>query len=152
MEVPKLKAVKVYQAVEFQRKLESFFIDNKSKKMEDLEMTTNLIGVEIKTNKDHIIVPYANIAAMYPADSNKIKSHMEKPLITREGSAIEVAEQAAKDEEQQKLDAAAEIEAAKELELSKEENKARAKKVREEWKKKNLDQPASAHVFQENDE
>lgn len=61
-----IKAVKTYQAVEFQNKLESFFIKNAQKKMSDLKITViEHLGVRLSSAKDDIIVPFANIAGIY---------------------------------------------------------------------------------------
>jgi len=60
----KLKAVKVYQAVEFNRKLETYFVET-SQRMQGLQLSIMKdVGVVIKTDADTIIVPFTNVAFM----------------------------------------------------------------------------------------
>lgn len=60
----KLKAVKVYQAVEFNRKLETYFVET-SDRMRGLDLSIlESVGVVIKTETDQIIVPFTNVAFM----------------------------------------------------------------------------------------
>lgn len=64
----KLKAVKVYQAVEFCRKLETFFVENDTRMKglvaEVFVVEGVAVGVKLQTADDEIIVPFTNIAYM----------------------------------------------------------------------------------------
>ena len=98
MSLPKLIGMKIYQAVKFQGTMETFFTPNRSKKMKDLELVPNDIGVEIKTEKDWIIVPYANIAAMYPEGNKAVEAEKKNIFLNRVDSKVEEAQLKAKTE------------------------------------------------------
>lgn len=81
-----LKAIKVYQAVEFNRKLETYFVERQH--MQDLEMSIYKdVGVLIKTKEDQIIVPFTNVAFMKTELSEADKKHPGREAKSGEGSA-----------------------------------------------------------------
>ena len=61
----KLKIVRVYQPVEFQSRLETYFADRVGMKAIQMELLKSNI-VSIKTVKDFILVPLTNVAFMVP--------------------------------------------------------------------------------------
>lgn len=65
----KVSTVKLYQSVEFNKRQESYFRKEKQADMADIEIKVLVgIGVEVRSSKDYIIVPFANIAFMRPTD------------------------------------------------------------------------------------
>ncbi len=121
MNLPKIVAIQCYQAVRFQGTLQTFFANNKSKKMTDVEMAPLEIGVKISTAKDCIIVPYANIAALYPEGRPGNEADASNSMLTREGTAKDVVidaeikdKQALEDQAKIKLDAELDAIAARE--------------------------------------
>ena len=84
----KITAVKCYQAVQFLGSLNTYFTESTSKGMNAMDITiADGIGIRIKgksnTKSDHIIVPFTNIAAIYPADDtsdyNGVQAKMVNP-------------------------------------------------------------------------
>lgn len=57
-----IKAVKVYQAVEFNRKLETYFVETDTR-MQGLKFKiVDGVGVRVSCATDSMIVPFTNIA------------------------------------------------------------------------------------------
>lgn len=64
MKLKGISAVKVYQAVEFNRKLETYFVETMDR-MVGLQISLfENVGVLIKTPNDQIVVPFTNVAFM----------------------------------------------------------------------------------------
>jgi hypothetical protein len=83
----KLKAVKVYQAVEFNRKLETYFVETSDRmKGLDLEVFEN-VGIVIRTENDQIIVPFTNVAFMKTELSHVDKKNPGREAKVGEGKA-----------------------------------------------------------------
>lgn len=57
-----IKAVKCYQAVEFETKLETFFAEAQNRMVGLKFSIWNNVGIKMETPKCSIIVPFANIA------------------------------------------------------------------------------------------
>lgn len=72
-----IKAVKVYQAVEFEGKLSTYFVEVvKDNRMVGLKMSLwEGVGVKLATAKDSIVVPFANIAYIKDEMSEADKKH-----------------------------------------------------------------------------
>lgn len=71
-----IKAVKVYQAVEFEGKLQTYFVEAKDR-MVGLQMSIwNGIGVKMKTAKCSIVVPFANIAFIKDEHTKGEEQHL----------------------------------------------------------------------------
>lgn len=69
-----IKSIKTYQAVPFQGSLHTFFSENKQAGMLNMEFKIiDMLGVSIKSPKDHVIVPFANICAISPAPEEQEK-------------------------------------------------------------------------------
>jgi hypothetical protein len=60
----KIKAVKIYQAVEFNRKLETYFVETTDRMVGLSLVVVEGIGVRVSTAQDSIIVPFTNVAYM----------------------------------------------------------------------------------------
>lgn len=61
----KLKVVRAYQPIEFQSKLETYFVSKPSMKDVEMELRKDNI-VSIRTEKDFVLVPLTNVAFMVP--------------------------------------------------------------------------------------
>lgn len=63
----KIKAIKTYQAVTFEKRTETFFtsIENGAKKTVEMQIRPELMCVEIKTALDHVLVPFTNVSAIH---------------------------------------------------------------------------------------
>lgn len=77
----KLKVVRVYQPIEFQSKLETYFVSKPAMKNVEMELRKDAI-VSIRTDKDYVLVPLTNVAFMVPETAET-----EKKDYTRERKA-----------------------------------------------------------------
>ena len=71
-----IKAIRVYQAVTFEGVTQTFFSSQllPNRKPVDLSLDEKLQVVELKSEKDHILVPFTNIAGIYLAmEKDKVK-------------------------------------------------------------------------------
>jgi len=60
-----IHSVKLYQAISFSKKVENFFSNSKAwKNPVEIEVNMEIGGVEIKDGRDHVIVPFNNVAAI----------------------------------------------------------------------------------------
>lgn len=83
----KLKAVKVYQAVEFNRKLETYFVET-SDRMKGLKLSImEAVGVVVETPEDRIIVPFTNVAFMKTELSESDKKNPGREAKVGEGKS-----------------------------------------------------------------
>lgn len=63
----KIKAIKTYQAVSFQKSLHNYFTAERDAFRDlELELLKDVGCVAIKSAKDHILVPLTNVAFMIP--------------------------------------------------------------------------------------
>lgn len=62
----KIRSIRVYQAVPFNRGVETFFSTDKRPNRPPVEITLNkeLMSVEIKNDRDHILVPLTNVSVI----------------------------------------------------------------------------------------
>ena len=62
-----LKAIRTYQAVTFERKSVTFFTLHQlpGKPIIKLKYLKDMNAIEIKSDKDHVLVPVTNVSAMY---------------------------------------------------------------------------------------
>ncbi len=124
----KIHAIKTYQAVSFQGKMHNYFTEALNLGLLDIELSTfESIGVQIKTPKDTIVVPYANIAAILPIGGYENKKFVQKQEESVNKSQTEVRKEVAlagqKDDMRRRIDAANE-----ERRLAKEVHKAAMEK------------------------
>ena len=73
-----IDSIRVYQAVTFEKASETFFstriVNNKIGR--EISVNLELGGVEIKSAKDHILVPFTNVSCIY--FKSPIKLEQEK--------------------------------------------------------------------------
>ncbi len=94
-----IDAVRIYQAVMFNRSNETFFstrdINNVTRK--EIEILEELQAISIKSDKDHIIVPLTNVSAIYlkspvkKEQAESDKAEKAKPISKTESKKIRVA-------------------------------------------------------------
>ena len=78
-----IKAIRVYQAVTFEGAAQTFFSNQeiKGRRKIGFEINEKLLVVELKTDKDNILIPFTNIAGIYlRTEKDKIKK--EEPAKT----------------------------------------------------------------------
>ena len=92
MSHPEIDSVRVYQSVTFEKKNETYFASRKINLRAATEISINeeIGGVEIKSEKDHILVPFTNISCIY------FKSPIKVAQDEKNKSVKEVAEEQAK--------------------------------------------------------
>lgn len=63
----KVRAIKTYQAVTFEKRTETFFtsIENGAKKTVQMQIRPELMCVEVKTELDHVLIPFTNVSAIH---------------------------------------------------------------------------------------
>lgn len=79
----RIKAVKTYQSVTFERKSVNYFSIVFIPNQPDLsiELLKDINAVEIKSDKDHVIIPLTNISAIHPwkdEDDDNLKAIEER--------------------------------------------------------------------------
>lgn len=64
----KIRAIKTYQSVSFEKRAENFFsiVPIQGKPAIEINLLPELMAVEVKSNKDHVIIPLTNISAIHP--------------------------------------------------------------------------------------
>ena len=72
MDLTKIDSIRVYQAVKFENKLLTFFQTGGGKHYRglDIEIVPS-IGVSIKNDKDHVIVPFPNVGSITMVTDHK---------------------------------------------------------------------------------
>lgn len=73
-----IDSVRIYQAVQFEKVSETFFSTRKlnNKVGREIKINKDLGGVEISSEKDHILVPFTNVSCIY--FKSQIKVDQEK--------------------------------------------------------------------------
>ncbi len=66
-ELAEIDSVRVYQAVTFDKRSETFFStrDINTKMGKSITVNDKYHGIEIKSNTDHIFVPFTNVSCIY---------------------------------------------------------------------------------------
>jgi len=64
----KIRAIKTYQSVTFEKRSENFFsiIPISGKPAIEINMIKELMAIEVKSDKDHVIIPLTNVSAIHP--------------------------------------------------------------------------------------
>ena len=77
---PKIRMVRAYQAVAFEKQNETTFIvkGTDRKKPCSIVINTELHGVEIKSDKDHVLIPMTNISCIYFESPQSVKEEEDK--------------------------------------------------------------------------
>jgi len=62
-----IKAIRTYQAISFDKRSETFFstLTAGNKKIVELKLLEKLMCVEIRSETDHVLVPFTNISAIH---------------------------------------------------------------------------------------
>jgi len=88
-------SVKLYEHVQFEKKLRNFFSTVKTPHHAPsiIEIEPN-VGVSIRTEKDHVLIPFPNVAGIYMNTEHKTKesearkSDIEKPAAAQAHSRV----------------------------------------------------------------
>jgi len=77
-----IDSIRLYQAIVFEKKSVSYFLTRKIKGKVAVEVSLEPLGVEIKSDLDHVLVPYANVSCVY------YRSKIKEDLIKQGEDAI----------------------------------------------------------------
>lgn len=79
-EMPAVHSVRTYQAVTFNKSSETFFSTERINLRSacEIKLHTDLAAVEINDGRDHILVPFTNISAIYLMSPIKIKNQKDR--------------------------------------------------------------------------
>lgn len=88
MKLPKIKSIRVYQAVKFDNKLSTYFVSERTtyQKPSEMELIEG-VGVSVKNDKDHIIVPFPNVSMIQfdtelsKAKKEALQADIKKPAL-----------------------------------------------------------------------
>ena len=80
MSKKEILAVRVYQAVKFNKSLDTFFSTERIKNLEPKKLTVNkeIGGIEIEDSRDHIVVPFTNVSVIYLKSKAAVEKIEEK--------------------------------------------------------------------------
>ena len=92
MKLPKIKSIRVYQAVKFDNKLSTYFVSEDTTYQRASEMqVVEGVGVSIKNERDHIIAPFPNISMIqFDTELSKAKKESRKADIEKPAQARNV--------------------------------------------------------------
>lgn len=84
--LPEIDSVRVYQAVQFEKRQETFFSTrtnpNTKKKGVIIKINKEYNAIEIKSAVDHVMVPFTNVSCVY------FKSEIKKEQIEQSKKAV----------------------------------------------------------------
>lgn len=95
MNLENIHSIRVYQAVKFDNKLSTYFVteDTTHQRASEIEIIPD-VGVSVKNERDHVIVPFPNISAIRMNTESAVekrKAHKEdisKPAKARVSSKV----------------------------------------------------------------
>ena len=64
----KIRAIKTYQSVTFEKRSENFFsiVPISGKPAIEINLLKDILAIEVKSDKDHVIIPLTNVSAIHP--------------------------------------------------------------------------------------
>jgi hypothetical protein len=98
-----IHSVRTYQAVKFEQKMDTFFSTDVTPNRSAVEIRLiDGVGIELKSEKDHVIVPFPNISGIYlrtefkDAQAKAIADDIAKPALAKTVAKIKNDPQGAK--------------------------------------------------------
>jgi len=89
-----IDSVRIYQAVSFNKKNETFFSTRAvaNKEICSITLRTDISAIEVRNAKDHIIVPLTNVSCIYLKSPVKVQAEKETQEAKKAAATISAAQ------------------------------------------------------------